>query len=171
MIDEAYDCRCCRAFLNSLLEQEGLPAAKEPYIPYLAVIPDYVLVSGGALGLGGSVALNTHTGQVYLGEAGSVPVVPSASFAGGWLPNNLGESSAVSAANTASLLTGAGFNATGCYVFCVGANHAYGGDTAIELGAGIKVPAKGVSGSTGAMELIFSLPFTPGDQSPTSQGR
>jgi filamentous hemagglutinin len=150
-------------------EQKGLPTPKEPYIPYLAIIPDYVALSGNALGVGGNVALNMHTGQVYAGGSGNDPVIPGANFAAGYLPTNLGETSSVAGSNTANLLTGAGADVTACYVFCVGANHAYGGDTAVEIGAGIKVPAKGVSGSTGVMKPIFSLPFTPGDQPPAGQ--
>jgi filamentous hemagglutinin len=152
-------------------ELEGLPASKEPYIPYFAVIPDYISVSGNGLGLGGTLALNTHTGQIYGAGLGSVPVAPGLSFVGGWLPTNLGESSNTSAINTASLLTGAGFDVAGCYVLCVGANHAFGGDTALEVGAGIRVPIKAPTGSTGVMMPLFSLPFTPGDQPPASQGR
>jgi hypothetical protein len=47
---------------------------------------------------------------------------------------------------------------------CVGDNHAYGGDTAIEVGGGIKVPAKGGSASTSVMVPVFSLPFASGDK-------
>jgi filamentous hemagglutinin len=46
----------------------------------------------------------------------------------------------------------------------LGANHAFGGDTAIEIGGGIKVPAKGGSASTGVLLPAFSLPFTDGDK-------
>jgi hypothetical protein len=144
-------------------ELQGLPAAKEPYIPYLAIIPDYVSVNGGGLGLGGSIALNMHTGQMYVGGSGSAPVVPGASFAAGWLPNNLGQLSGVSATNTRDFLTGASFDASACAILCLGANHAYGGDTAIEIGGGIKVPAKGGAFSTGGMVPVFTLPFTSGD--------
>ncbi|MFC0087372.1 hemagglutinin repeat-containing protein, partial [Dyella flava] len=145
-------------------EQLGMRTPKEPYIPYLAAIPDYISVSGGGLGLGGSIALNVHTGQVYAGGSGNTPVLPGASFAAGWLPSNLGESSATSAGNTRDFLTGASFNTSLCAILCAGANHAYGGDTAIELGGGIKVPAKGGAISTGVMAPIFSLPFTSGDK-------
>lgn len=145
-------------------EQQGLRTPQEPYIPYLAVIPDYISITGGAFGLSGTVALNMHTGQVYTGGSGTNGVVPGFSFSAGYLPTNLGETGAVSANNTASLLRGAGGGASACYILCAGFNHAYGGDTAIEVGAGIGAPSKGASGSTGLMVPWFSLPFTTGDK-------
>ena len=144
--------------------QLGELTPKEPYIPYLATIPDYISLGGGGLGLGGSIAVNMHTGQIYVGGSSTIPVVPGASFAAGWLPTNLGESPTISANKTAALLSGAGFNASVCAILCVGGNHAYGGDTAIEVGGGIKVPAKGGTASTGVMVPVFSLPFTSGDK-------
>lgn len=102
-----------------------------------------------------------------MGGSGSVPVSPGGSFAIGYLPANLGENSSAAGINTANLLTGAGINGTACYLLCLGANHSYGGDTAIEVGAGIGAPAKGGSGSTGVMKPLFSLPFTNGDKPPS----
>lgn len=81
-------------------EQEGLPTPQEPYISYLAVIPDYAIVNGTGFGAGGSVALNLHTGQIYVGGSGGVPVSPGGSFAIGYLPANLGENSSAAGINT-----------------------------------------------------------------------
>lgn len=147
-------------------EQQGLSARQEPYIPYLAVIPDYVVMNGSGFSGGGSVALNMHTGQIYGGGSGNIPVRPGANLSLGYLPTNLGASSNAAGINTANLLTGAGINGSACYVLCVGLNHSYGGDTAIEVGAGIGTPAKGGSGSTSVMKPLFSLPFTNGDKPP-----
>jgi hypothetical protein len=145
-------------------EQKGQVATKEPYIPYLAVVPDYVALNGGGFGLTGAISINMHTGQVYAGGSGSSSVVPGGSFVGGWIPNNAGESREVIARNTMNLLTGAGVDLSICSFLCVGASHAYGGDTALELGGGIKLPIKGLSGSSGVMTPVFHLPFTTGDR-------
>jgi hypothetical protein len=150
-------------------EQKGLPTPGDPYLPWLAIIPDYAAINVTGLGIGGSSAINAHTGQVYAGGSGNVPVVPSISFVVGWLPTNLGESSRVSAANTANFLKGSGINGSACYVLCFGVNHSYGGDTGIEVGLGVGSPAKGVSGSTGVMTPAFNIPFTPGDDSTSKE--
>jgi filamentous hemagglutinin len=54
------------------LDQQG--KGKEPIIPWLAILPDYASVNLSALSLGGSAAVNLHTGQVYSGGAGTLPV-------------------------------------------------------------------------------------------------
>ncbi|KLD63059.1 filamentous hemagglutinin N-terminal domain-containing protein [Dyella japonica] len=145
-------------------DQLGVTTAKEPYIPYLAIVPDYLSLSGNAFGIGGALALNMHTGQLYMGGSASAPLIPGGSLAAGWLPTNLGESSNASASNTRDFLTGQSSSGTLCAVLCVGANHAAGGGTSIEVGGGIKVPAKGPSISTGVMSPVISLPFTQGDK-------
>ena len=144
-------------------EKQGLPVRSEPYIPYLAIVPDYLSYEISGFGLGGAIALNVYTGQVYWGASGSSPVVPSMSLTSGWISSNLGESRSVSAARTARFLSGASVEGVICDVLCIGANHSMGGDTSVELGMGVKVPAKGGSGSTGVMAPVFVLPFTSGD--------
>jgi hypothetical protein len=69
----------------------------------------------------------------------------------------------------ANFLVGAGFSGALCDGICLGFNHSFGGDTAIEVGGGIKIPAKGPNGSTGFMVPLFPLPFTQGDAKPSSQ--
>lgn len=144
-------------------EQQGLRNPQVPVVPWLAPLPDYLAINASGLGPGGSVAVNLHSGQVYAGGSGGVPLVPSTGFAFGWIAPNLGLPSAERSSNTADFLAGAGISGTLCRVICIGINHSYGGNTAFELGAGFKTPAKGVSGSTGVMYPVFSLPFTSGD--------
>lgn len=114
--------------------------------------------------MGASFAVSMHTGQVYVGGSATAPLIPGGAAAAGWIPDNLGESSAQSATTTKNFLTGGSGTVSACLVLCVTANKSYGGPTAIEVGAGIKAPAKGVSGSTGVMTPWFKLPFTPGDK-------
>ena len=132
-------------------QQPGIPA------------PDYVAVNGNALGLSGSLSMNLHNGQVYVGAGGSVPVAPSASVTLGWLPSNYGLPNAVQGENTDQLLGGGSYSVAACaYGACFGGNHAIGGATAVEVGLGIGASTKAInlggSASTGVSLPVFKLP-------------
>lgn len=132
-------------------QQPGIPA------------PDYVAVNGNALGMAGSLLLNLHNGQVYVGAGGSVPVAPGASVSLGWMPSNYGLPNAVQGENTDQFLAGGSYSAGACtYGICLGANHAIGGSTSIEAGVGIGAPTKtinlGGSVGTGVTLPVFTLP-------------
>lgn len=152
-----------RSTYNWTPEQQGLRTPQVPVLPWLAPLPDYLAINATGLGPGGSVAVNLHSGQVYAGGSGGLPLVPTAGFAFGWIAPNLGLPGAERSSNTADFLSGGSISGTLCRVICVGINHAYGGNTAFEIGAGFKTPAKGASGSTGVMYPLFVLPFTSGD--------
>ena len=132
-------------------QQPGIPA------------PDYVAVNGNALGLAGSLSMNLHNGQVYVGAGGSVPVAPGASVTLGWLPSNYGLPNAVQGENTDQLLGGGSYSVAACaYGACFGGNHAIGGATAVEVGLGIGASTKAInlggSASTGVSLPVFKLP-------------
>ncbi|WP_415869056.1 hemagglutinin repeat-containing protein [Burkholderia ubonensis] len=132
-------------------QQPGIPA------------PDYVAVNGSGLGLAGSISLNLHNGQIYVGAGGSVPVAPGASVTFGFVPSNYGLPNAVQGDNTDQLLAGGSYSAAGCaYGVCLGGNHAIGGATAVEVGLGLGVPTKGISlggsAGTGVSLPVFKLP-------------
>ncbi|WP_249172943.1 hemagglutinin repeat-containing protein [Burkholderia vietnamiensis] len=132
-------------------QQPGIPA------------PDYVAVNGSGLGLAGSISLNLHNGQIYVGAGGSVPVAPGASVTFGFVPSNYGLPNAVQGDNTDQLLAGGSYSAAACaYGVCLGGNHAIGGATAVEVGLGLGAPTKGISlggsAGTGVSLPVFKLP-------------
>lgn len=132
-------------------QQPGIPA------------PDYVAVNGSGLGLAGSISLNLHNGQIYVGAGGSVPVAPGASVTFGFVPSNYGLPNAVQGDNTDQLLAGGSYSAAACaYGVCLGGNHAIGGATAVEVSLGLGAPTKGISlggsAGTGVSLPVFKLP-------------
>ena len=132
-------------------QQPGIPA------------PDYIAVNGNALGVAGSVALNLHNGQVYVGAGGSVPVAAGGSFMIGFIPSNYGLPNAVQGQNTDQFLGGGSYSAGACaFGVCAGGNHAIGGATALELGLGLGMPVKGInlggSAGTGVSLPVFQIP-------------
>ncbi len=132
-------------------QQPGIPA------------PDYVALNGSALGLAGSISLNLHNGQIYVGAGGAVPVAPGASITVGWMPSNYGLPNAVQGENTDQFMAGGSYSAAACaYGVCVGGNHAIGGTTAVEVGLGIGAPSKAInlggSAGTGVSLPVFKLP-------------
>ncbi|APD13263.1 hypothetical protein RO07_08575 [Pandoraea pulmonicola] len=134
---------------------------QRPGIPF----PDYITASGNALGLAGAVTLNLHNGQVFIGGGGSVPVVLGASVGLGWLPSVYGAPKNEKAWNTNQLLEGGAYTAAVCaYGACVGANHAIGGSTAVEIGLGIGAPTKAInlggSAGTGVSLPMFKIPMS-----------
>lgn len=124
---------------------------------------DYIAIGGSALGASASVAINLHNGNVYVGGGGAVPVAPGASVTVGVIPAAVNLSPTVQAAKTDDFLGGGSFGGNVCaFGGCVGANHAIGGNTSVEVGLGLggftRAPNLGAGGSTGVSVPIFTMP-------------
>ncbi|WP_143754600.1 hypothetical protein [Caballeronia concitans] len=124
---------------------------------------DYVTIGGAALGGSASVAINLHNGNVYIGGGGAVPVKPGASVTFGVIPSAINQAPTIQADRTDNFLGGGSFGGNACaYGGCIGANHAVGGDTSVEVGVGFGGLTRsaniGVGGSTGFSLPIYTIP-------------
>ncbi|MDN7428233.1 hemagglutinin repeat-containing protein [Burkholderia sp. AU45388] len=124
---------------------------------------DYVTIGGSAFGSSAGISINLHNGNVYLGGGGAVPVIPGASVTVGIIPAGANKVPTLQADITDNFLAGASFGATLCaYGGCVGGNHAFGGDTSVEVGVGFggltRAPNPGGGGSTGVAFPVFTIP-------------
>jgi len=98
---------------------------------------DYLSVGGTALGMSGSLAVNLHNGNVYIGGGGAVPISTGASVTIGVIPAYAGQLPSKQAEATDGLLNGGAYGANTCaFGVCVGGSHAIGGDTSVEVGLG-----------------------------------
>ncbi|MDF3114581.1 hemagglutinin repeat-containing protein [Burkholderia sp. BCCIQ04A] len=124
---------------------------------------DYVSIGGAAFGSSAGISINLHNGNVYLGGGGAVPVVPGASVTVGVIPTAANQAPTIQADKTDNFLAGASLGVNMCaYGACVGGNHAFGGDTSVEVGVGFggitRAPNLGGGGSTSVSFPVFTIP-------------
>lgn len=123
---------------------------------------DYVTIQAGA-GIGGSLTMNTHNGNVFAGGSISASREAGIGVVIGMIPANVGKSSEDKAELTDAFLGGQSVGGNACrYGVCVGLNHAVDGQTSIEGGVGIggvtRAPNPGGNAGDGYSFPIFTIP-------------
>ncbi|WP_116142590.1 hypothetical protein [Paraburkholderia sp. BL27I4N3] len=94
---------------------------------------DYVTLQAGA-GLGGSVTINMHDGNVYAGGSVSASREKGAGVVVGMIPDNVGKTDDQKAEATDNLIKGQSLGGNTClFGVCGGLNRSVGGQTAVDF--------------------------------------
>jgi hemagglutinin-like protein len=135
---------------------------ERPSVPWGTPVPDYIVVAGSGLGIGGALIFDTRNFALYGGPMAVAPVRPSVSTSAGWILMPMGLESEEKAQRTAKFLSGAGIGVTGCYSLCLGVNHSIGGATAVEVGVGLGTGGRpNLSNSGGSISAGATGKITP----------